>query len=1531
MKKLISIFCLSFCFLFIALNLNALPLTGTKNIPGDYPTLALAITDLNLQGVGAGGVIINLIAENPEIAPLGGYVIGGSGSLVLTTSSAFNTITIQGNANTITAPNPQTSGNLNDAVFKLIGADWITLTGFTMLENPANIITAAGTNNMTEWGVALLYVTTTDGAQNNIVSSNIIDLNRVYQNTFGIYSNSTHSASSVTASASATTSAGGNSNLTVIANIITDINIGIVVIGPTAAADNNDGLTIGGTALNVNTITNYGTTNLFSGYANVSLTVNGILVRNTKNLNVSFNTVSSSVGGVISGILNGINLIAFSNAPAGTFTNTINNNNISLQSGVAVSAINGILAATSTATTTSSLNINNNNFNNFGHTVSGFGTITFITVSGSATTGPLNTNINGNTFTNISVNTTGSVTFISNRFTHTAGSVVNVNNNSVVTAFGKTGSGGSVYLYDSFGSSPSTVTETNTGNNFSNLTFTGTTIFNGWRSADGATPGSRKTVTNNIFSNISCGTGAVTVLTVGFSDNTFSSNNVSGNLIKNISGAFSITGITSLSGNQNFFMNTIGPLSSSGSQPVIGISIEGGVTQNIFKNKIYDLISNHSTGTVNGIMIIGGSSVNISNNLVGNLSALATSSTTDAIRGINLLSSIAVSNVNLSYNTIYIQSQTSSGTNFSSSGVYHTINTTSTTAQLTMKNNIIVDLAEPNGSGNTSAYRRSSGTAGTLANYSSASNNNLFYAGTQGPARFIYSDGVSTASTIAAYKSGIFTAGIIAPRDAQSVSEYPNFMSTTGLSPNFLHIDSTISSQIESGASIAAEITDDYDGQPRFPDTGYPNNISFPATAPDIGADEFGGITSSIPNLNDVGVNAITSSLGLLYICTPYGATDFTVTVKNFGTSAQTIIPVYYTVNSGSQTGPVNTAGPIPANGSENVVFSGASAFTPPGPGTYVIKAYTALTSDTNRGNDTATTAITVNQIISTFPFVESWNNQGAGWSVKVTANVGNIPIYGLAQATGPKGTAGDTGMRVNFFNGSAGRIEILQSPPLNLSSLTNPVLGFYIAYKTDTGGKSDTIQVMVSTDCGVTFSYASTIYNKSWDSNPSLATRPPSSSSFVPDSAIQWRHETVSLANAAGEGSVILGFRAKSDFGNLAWIDDIIVTDVSGLCTDNITGSSSYSCNPLLTIAFTSIPAPPPGPAKYTQTGGINRSKLESSALAPLPVSYGQYNVNHNGMSDNPSGGTAVVSQYVNINPGQIIAPNVGLTNATPPSGPAYDPIFVYHDYWFTVTYTGNDYSGYATYNIKIDLDGLVFTDPSTLYIVKRADGTGSWICQNTTMSGNTLIVTGLTTFCDFAIAGSETLPVELSSFVSTINGRNVDLNWSTTSENNNFGFDVERSNVKGQTSNEWIKVGNVAGNGTTSTDHSYSYTDRNVALGNYSYRLKQIDFNGNFEYFNLSKEVNVGIPTKFDLSQNYPNPFNPSTNLEFGISDLGFVSLKVYNASGREVATLVNEVKTAGYYSINFSGLNLSSGIYFYTLKVNNFTATKKMMLIK
>ena len=187
-------------------------------------------------------------------------------------------------------------------------------------------------------------------------------------------------------------------------------------------------------------------------------------------------------------------------------------------------------------------------------------------------------------------------------------------------------------------------------------------------------------------------------------------------------------------------------------------------------------------------------------------------------------------------------------------------------------------------------------------------------------------------------------------------------------------------------------------------------------------------------------------------------------------------------------------------------------------------------------------------------------------------------------------------------------------------------------------------------------------------------------------------------------------------------------------------------------------------------------------------------------------------------------------------------------------------------------------------------------------------------------------TLPVELASFISNVNGKDVILNWTTASESNNAGFDIERSS-----DGSWTKVGNVSGHGTTTSLQNYSFTDRNLATGSYSYRLKQIDFNGNFEYFNLNNEVNIGVPSNFSLSQNYPNPFNPTTNLEFGISELGFVSLKVYDISGKEVMTLVNEQKDPGYYSVSFNGANLSSGIYFYTIQAGSFVSTKKMTLIK
>ncbi len=192
--------------------------------------------------------------------------------------------------------------------------------------------------------------------------------------------------------------------------------------------------------------------------------------------------------------------------------------------------------------------------------------------------------------------------------------------------------------------------------------------------------------------------------------------------------------------------------------------------------------------------------------------------------------------------------------------------------------------------------------------------------------------------------------------------------------------------------------------------------------------------------------------------------------------------------------------------------------------------------------------------------------------------------------------------------------------------------------------------------------------------------------------------------------------------------------------------------------------------------------------------------------------------------------------------------------------------------------------------------------------------------------VSRDQPLPVELSSFTSVISNSNVTLNWSTSSETNNSRFDIERSS-----NGVWSKVGAVNGNGTTTEVRNYTFTDKGLASGTYNYRLKQIDFNGNYEYHNLSNEVVIGVPSVFDLAQNYPNPFNPSTTINYQISAPGKVTLSLYDLNGREVKSLVNETKEAGYYSVSLNASDLSSGIYFYTLTSGNFVQTKKLSLVK
>ena len=188
-------------------------------------------------------------------------------------------------------------------------------------------------------------------------------------------------------------------------------------------------------------------------------------------------------------------------------------------------------------------------------------------------------------------------------------------------------------------------------------------------------------------------------------------------------------------------------------------------------------------------------------------------------------------------------------------------------------------------------------------------------------------------------------------------------------------------------------------------------------------------------------------------------------------------------------------------------------------------------------------------------------------------------------------------------------------------------------------------------------------------------------------------------------------------------------------------------------------------------------------------------------------------------------------------------------------------------------------------------------------------------------------TVPVELSSFTSSVINNSVNLNWSTASEINNQGFEVERNKT-----GNWERIGFAQGKGSTVELSSYSFEDKNLLPGKYSYRLKQLDFDGSFEYYELSSEVIIETAKSFSVSQNYPNPFNPVTKISFNIPEAGKVKLNVYNVLGNQVATLVNNEMNAGSHSVTFNAIDLSSGVYYYRIEAEGkFIETKQMILLK
>lgn len=186
--------------------------------------------------------------------------------------------------------------------------------------------------------------------------------------------------------------------------------------------------------------------------------------------------------------------------------------------------------------------------------------------------------------------------------------------------------------------------------------------------------------------------------------------------------------------------------------------------------------------------------------------------------------------------------------------------------------------------------------------------------------------------------------------------------------------------------------------------------------------------------------------------------------------------------------------------------------------------------------------------------------------------------------------------------------------------------------------------------------------------------------------------------------------------------------------------------------------------------------------------------------------------------------------------------------------------------------------------------------------------------------------IPVELVSFSAASSANSITLSWLTATEINNFGFEVQRS----VDNSEFFTIGFVNGYGTTTNPNSYSYVDDKVVPAKYFYRLKQVDFDGTFEYSDIVEVDFVG-PTEYALNQNYPNPFNPSTVITYSIPGTEFVTLKVYDVLGNEIAVLVEGEREAGTHNVEFSSSGLSSGTYFYRIQVGSFVESKKMIILK
>ena len=877
---------------------NSYTITGNFNVGAGqaYTTLTAAVAALNGAPI-TGPVVFNLTDANytGETFPI--TINANSGS------SAVNTVTIKP-ASGVT---PTISGSSTTSFINLNGCKFVIIDGSNTVGGTSRDLTIENTSTATTASTVHFIL----DASNNTVANCIIKGASTALNRGTVFFD--------------TGSSTGNLGNTISNNTITNSGAnfpanGIYSAGTSGAIFNSG--TISG-----NNIQDYFSATLATAGINLSATgnsawtiTNNKLFQTATRVYTTANIHSGILVGTGSGYTINGNTVGFANA-SGTGTTNMVGNSVALTGTFPSSyTVTGTPNATTYNAISAAFTAGGAVSNTQGNTIGGFA---LYTSSNAATANGVWCGINV-TSGNANIGTT-----TGNTIGATTG------NGSIYTAC-TTAGGTAVGI---FATSANTVSIQN--NTIGAVDAVGTTasLSGGFTGIDTA-----GTAVFTINSNI-IGNATANNIRTGY---TLSGGNLSNaGTLTSTTGATAIVGLrdTASGATQSINSNTIRAWATSGTGALTAIS-SSGPTTTISYNEIYDLSGSNAGSTVNGLLISAGTPVTVFNNLIGNLTASAATGS-NAINGINLTSTQTNSTIKVYYNTVYVSNPTS-GAGFGSSGIFHTVSSTATTAALDLRNNIIVNTSVQNGAGLTVAYRRSGGASGNLANYAGTSNNNDFYAGTPSASNVIYSDGTSTAQTITAYKNGAFpAANPIAPRDSASFSENPTFLSTSGASADFLHIDPTVSTRIESGAAPIGGFTDDFDGDTRN------------ATTPDVGADEYAGAApdltppvisyTALGNTNSLAARTLTATI-----------TD----ASGVPTSGTGLPVLYWKINAGSY-----TAATASSQGSNQYLFSfGAGAGLSSTVSYYVVAQDSAATPNVSANPSTGAGGFTFNPPAASTP-----------------------------------------------------------------------------------------------------------------------------------------------------------------------------------------------------------------------------------------------------------------------------------------------------------------------------------------------------------------------------------------------------------------------------------------------------------------------------------------------------------------------------------------------------------------------------------